>query len=680
MNMSVSTTAITSLAILMVNFDEKKKNYLQAFVPMLAECLRVSSSNVVSVEQLQSDFKRRFGMNLPSHVIRRLVKILINEGYAFREHNGTVSPNRQKLDELQFSSDQERVVQQYETTVEKIIEFAKESFNFDWTHDTADEALASYISENQVELLEGISRGNGSLIPRTHYPEKSAKYVIASFVRRMLETSDTVKQYLIDIVKGNLLANVVYLSDIRSEIETKWKTAVYFDTRFLIDALGYGSEHNWEPRKETLTALHSMGASLYCFEHTKDEIVGILFKMQKLFETGRTHTAYGLLVDSIEHMKSRRFGASDLALTINGIEQELHKVHISVTKKPSYEEHRYVIDEKRLGELLTRHMRPKDVDAPIDAPIAQSDGDLRRLQNDIDSISAIARIRRERSYFMLEDCGAVFVTSNIALIKGAHEFFNSEPLRCISDYTLANLVWLRLPNTLPNLPQKRIIADCYAALKPSEYLWELYADKVETLKQRQLISSYEYYHYRYSQEARLALMEVTYGDEDLLLVDGNVDQIIAKAQEKLRHEAELAVQSELRDKEIKNRYLESEVDRVNEARRIQDASDLRRREHVVVTARKWARRIIYVPKQAAWIVLLISGVLALPLQMIGIEIVAPAEFGLRLVIGLILIVALLWYVINLRRGVTVGAWFHSYEVTLSKWIEKKLLELSGLNK
>jgi len=49
------------------------------------------------------------------------------------------------------------------------------------------------------------------------------------------------------------------------------------------------------------------------------------------------------------------------------------------------------------------------------------------------------------------------------------------------------------------------------------------------------IDSETYYVYRYSQEARSALMDVTRGDETVLS-DGNISQILALAKEKFHQE------------------------------------------------------------------------------------------------------------------------------------------------
>ena len=61
----VVTPTISSLALLKVNYDEQRKDYFENFVPIVAECLRRSSGDVISLQDLQSDLRERFGLSLP---------------------------------------------------------------------------------------------------------------------------------------------------------------------------------------------------------------------------------------------------------------------------------------------------------------------------------------------------------------------------------------------------------------------------------------------------------------------------------------------------------------------------------------------------------------------------------------------------------------------------------------
>ncbi len=56
------TPSIISLAILKVNWDKKRKDYVDNFVPIVAEAIRLSDHDVVSIPQLQQDIRAKFGL------------------------------------------------------------------------------------------------------------------------------------------------------------------------------------------------------------------------------------------------------------------------------------------------------------------------------------------------------------------------------------------------------------------------------------------------------------------------------------------------------------------------------------------------------------------------------------------------------------------------------------------
>ncbi len=54
----VIAPTISSLALLKVNYDQQRKDYFDNFVPMVAECLRCSSEDIISVPELKSELRR----------------------------------------------------------------------------------------------------------------------------------------------------------------------------------------------------------------------------------------------------------------------------------------------------------------------------------------------------------------------------------------------------------------------------------------------------------------------------------------------------------------------------------------------------------------------------------------------------------------------------------------------
>lgn len=85
---------------------------------------------------------------------------------------------------------------------------------------------------------------------------------------------------------------------------------------------------------------------------------------------------------------------------------------------------------------------------------------------------------------------------------------------CVTDIFIGTLIWLQSPAKVQLLNERRIIADCYASLQPSDLLIKKYLDAVEELKNSGKITNDEYYLLRTHRAAMNLLEEKTLGDPD----------------------------------------------------------------------------------------------------------------------------------------------------------------------
>ena len=81
----MSQTVVTSLAILNVNWN-RKRDYIENFVPFVSDCLRAASQDEVSLQQLQADVVARFGLRIPLSALRTILGRAQQRGYVRPEH------------------------------------------------------------------------------------------------------------------------------------------------------------------------------------------------------------------------------------------------------------------------------------------------------------------------------------------------------------------------------------------------------------------------------------------------------------------------------------------------------------------------------------------------------------------------------------------------------------------
>src|SRR5882762_8971397 len=81
----MTTDSLTSLAILKVNWDNQGHDYIENFVPFVAEALRLAPQDTVSVAQIQGLIKQTFGLIIPQGALNMLLKRAAKRGLVRRE-------------------------------------------------------------------------------------------------------------------------------------------------------------------------------------------------------------------------------------------------------------------------------------------------------------------------------------------------------------------------------------------------------------------------------------------------------------------------------------------------------------------------------------------------------------------------------------------------------------------
>ena len=69
----MSGKLLASLAMIKTNWDRLGRDYIENFIPLVAECLRLSDAEVVSMADVQSSLRSEFGLELPQNVIQTIL-------------------------------------------------------------------------------------------------------------------------------------------------------------------------------------------------------------------------------------------------------------------------------------------------------------------------------------------------------------------------------------------------------------------------------------------------------------------------------------------------------------------------------------------------------------------------------------------------------------------------------
>lgn len=641
------STALVSLAILKVNWDNNR-DYLDIFVPIVAEAIRLADDEVVVTSRLQEDIRQRFGLIIPQNTLKSMLSRVKKRGY-IRLENKIYYRNQDQLRLLEnsFYDVQQKVLRAYEDLAKELIEFCGKTFAINVTASDADTFFHDYLQDNAI-MLSG-KNGYSIIPPVLSRHSRSGKFYVGSFIQHLEETTSAHFASWEMIVIGNMLANSVFLPDVSQPDRRFKRTSVYFDTSFLIYALGYAGEVRKSPCVELLQLLYEVGAELKCFRHTLDEIRGVLSACAHKIRQGQTRTAYG---PSIEYFLINGYRASDIELFAVRIDKDLEALRIQVVDKPDYSGQAYVIDEKGFQDTLLSRITYRNPDGPA-------------VERDVDSIAAIVRLRRGRTTEVLEECGAIFVTNNAELANVARQFTYTDDYPaaiapCITDYALTNVLWLKKPTAVPTLPRKRIIADYYAAMQPNEYLLKQYYSEVEKLSQNKAINSNDYYLLRYSLEAKYGLMAATQGGEGAI-TEMTVREVLDYVQNQIKAEDRLRLEQQVRETELYQ----------NEATTLK-AAEQERVSRIKVRSQQWARNATKILLVLVVILFGIGTASTFPWSLPPVE----SEL-LRYSVSVLQFVFFIASIINLIWGTPMTAYLRRLEMFLATRIEQIIHQTSS---
>ncbi|MBO2537636.1 hypothetical protein [Rummeliibacillus suwonensis] len=507
------SNGLVGYALLAVNIDETHTNFIDYFIPLISEALKKVDEESITVLAVSKSLKENFGLEIPINVLKYgLSKLRKNHLLEFNRINGSYIVTEKFLETKNFYVEQEKALSYHYELVKGLRDFIWEKYNIKYDYEKAERLFESYLKYS-VEYFD-VKKGEASI----HSKEL---YYVAKYIDYIDKNQLPLMKYFERILIGNMIATAMYFTDIDKFNQKFKETTIYFDTTFLIYALGYAGPERAEPCLELIKLLKKQHATLRCFEHTVIEIKGILNGCIRKLEQGISDH-FG----TVEYFIKKKYQKSDIQTLINALEGDIYsRLKIKVVDKPNFDEYRYNIGESEWHEYLKNNIKYGNEDS---------------IQKDVDSISSIFRLRRGNLSTTVETCKALFVTTNNKLnytvkTKFSKEYSADYVPPVMSDYILTTLQWIKNPQVSPDLPKKQIIADCLAALTPDEKFISKFRDKLNSLLEDNKITEEDYAMLIASNETRTILLEKTQGDEAELLTL-NYLEILEMTKEKMNEE------------------------------------------------------------------------------------------------------------------------------------------------
>ena len=631
--MNISAT-LTSLAMLKVDIDVLHKDYLDYLVPFVVHVLKKKKPSVIDDRTTSEWIRDTFGLVIPATAVHLVLKRLTKK--RLLEKSEGIYRVVRELPEHNIEVRQAEAKRHIDSVLNALMRFAREEHSLNLTSDETNELMLAFLAQFSVDCLRTYTRGTA--LPEVPIVKKSNWYIINAFVKHVHLEDLPLFESLIVIVKANMLANALICPDLDSFAVRFKKVTFYLDTPIILNLLNLHGENEQQTSLELIEIVRKLGGNIKIFQHTTDEVRKAITGTAEHIEDPDAWPTR-VMCDTRRQGKTR----SGLLMMLNRLDSEYQKLGIVIRNTPKYDESRaFQIDEVEL-------------EADIDEEVQYYNPYAKKY--DINSVRSIYALRKGVHPRRLEEAVAVFVTNNTNLAKAANKYAReheslSEVEGVVTDFSLANVAWLKAPLGAPDLPKRELIATAYAALAPDSDLWGQYLEEIEKLEAQGEITVQDHELLRHTLLARDELMNLTLGAEEALTKE-TITEILKRVKAELVSEKEAALTKEKSaraEAEQESAYLKQELESRN--------------KHLYWVADTVGR---YVATSAEMLLfIIIALVLAIPS---GKLIPLPRFWG---VVSVIAIAFPVLTILNLYTGVTVRQMSLGIQKGLTNCIYRRL--------
>lgn len=530
---------LTSLAMLKVNIDAEKRDYLEYLRPFVLHVLATRSFEFINDEEISRAVEEDFGLRIPRRTINRMLtrlakkKIIEKDGETFKVNKSIVAPS-------DIESKRTKARLQIDRISKGLRDFS-EGKALQITDDSeALEMLLLFLSKFSIDCLKTYIFGH--TIPES--PRKEFKYIvlISQFLKHIHTNDATLFDSFIVLMKGHMLANALTCPDLDSLQQTFSKVTFYLDTPLALHLLGLSGPEKEKAEKEIVTSARKLGAKVCIFSHTSQELYNVIRGAAKHLDSTN---ARGSIV---REMRKEGKTYTDLILIAGKREEHLLQCGVRTVETPSYDDHSVQMDENLFENLLDEEIDYYNPNAKI---------------FDVNSVRSIYSLRKGSLPCRLEDAKATFVTSNSTFAKIAFEYgkqyeSTKEVSSVITDFSLANIAWLKSPVDMSDLPKAEILSTAYAALNPTDALWTKYLSEMDKLRDGSEITAEDHAILRCDLSTE-HLMEMTLGEESALTSRG-VKEILEATKKELTKEQEKKLLEERDQHEMTRAELDKNIE------------------------------------------------------------------------------------------------------------------------
>ncbi len=491
---------------------EQKKDYIDTFCPFLLKVLP-TNRDILNLITIQEKIKDNYSLSIPEHSLKSIITRAKNKRYI------TVVKWKVRLDEKGIKYlDRLEPESEIDRRINELLEDVKFYLNEpELSLEETYKIVLCFVSENIEPVVEFF---DPSGFCRLHIPKtKIRKYEekLVQYFKIAEKGKSTLYKTLEDIVYGSVISTAVNSQDI-SAIDQKFKNVqVFLDSNFIFSLFEFDFPEINKPAKELFDLLRIFKFDIRVFDFTVNEMVRLL----NSYTEEQFMYVPGISVNSIHsNLKNKGWTVEDVREFIQKIEGKIWSLKIKI-EPTNIDFATYIPKREYMDKILEyKPLRPHQTE--------------RLRHHDLAIIERIKEIRGSPKR-QIEKSKAIFLTSDLRLsrfdfLELSHKE-NATVCEIIPDRLLTNVLWLKNPTIVKDIPFRTIIAIHSREIFIDRRIWRRFYENVKKLKEEGRIEDKDISMLFYNRYIEEVLLKFDKSDADKITSELILDEIEKKSRE-----------------------------------------------------------------------------------------------------------------------------------------------------
>ena len=429
-------------------------NILDTYFSFIANMIVEERMTVIEDSVIADKFNERYTIDLPLPFVRQILGVGVQNNCfkeVFNKYNVVIEEvSKYRFIESDFNKLWNKLIGDFEADCcKKEIDISPNKIS-EFILDILDDTDEVILSGEKVENEERLS---------------PAEYAWYSFVREQAETHKDLYDFISAISASNITKQALfYMGETTTDYS---ELCIYLDSPIIFALLGMDEVARTESYKTLIRDIRKVKCNIHVLDHNFQEVDSIITRAA----TWATSTQYDLRKanNAARFFHDSQMDEKEISEFCNNIETKLNELGITV-KETNYDvyQDKFQEDETCLFDMIKERYLEHGYE------LSQEKEESIRI--DVRSIIMIYRERSGQTATRLQNSKHVMLTSNNAIANVSKKYESNRSIQsghipaCISADLFGAILWLDSPTQMLNYQKQKLLADCYAFLKPGRVL------------------------------------------------------------------------------------------------------------------------------------------------------------------------------------------------------------------